>query len=97
MEHRGYLTRGDKILVVIAVAVIAPAAIVGWSFLAAGLLGLCAVLVVVLIARTVLECLTRRRTPPAGSAVDLRRLQPRRARIRHFSVRGDGEDERGGS
>ena len=69
MGHRGYLTRGDKLLIVIAVAVSTSLAILGWPFLVIGLAALCIVLIVVLLARTVVEWFIKRRRPVAGGSV----------------------------
>lgn len=84
MMHTGYLTLRDKILIAVAVVIVAPLAIIGWPFLIAGLVALCVVLVVVLTVSTLIEAFTKRRRPAAGAALDLGRLQPRRTPIRHF-------------
>ena len=84
MKHTGYLTPRDKILIVVAVVIVVPLAIVGWPFLVAGLVALCVVLIVVMTVSALIEPFTKRRPPAAGAALDLGRLQPRRTPIRHF-------------
>ena len=95
MESKGYLTRNDKILFVVALVVLLPLATIGFPFFALGAVALIFGGMLFWTLRGLYELLFKKRpeTPVSPRALRLTRFLSRPQRIRHGYSQGEAESK----